>query len=379
MSADGAAYRPGVARNTTEGSRGRRPVDLIEFCYEQGWTDGLPVVPPTQEKVAAAVAATGRRPDDLVCNYVERRRLVSVEHVAVNAVMAGCRPEYTPVVVAILEAMATDVFGIHMCNATTGGTAIAFVVNGPIRTRLEMNSRGNVFGPGNRANSTIGRAIRLVQINALGSVPGAGNEDRVNKRGPAHPGPSHHGAAREIRGLSHCRKRGGLPLAPTTARRAGVRPGPERGHRVRRRRTRADVGPPRVHPQGDRRHLVALPGSQWAAQSVFSFLLVIPPESAEIFTRDGWTKADIRQAVFEGTKRSVAWVKRHGWTLSGGLTDRRGGVVVAGDEDLDAAIAKSPDDILLVVAGGPAGAFVHGLHQYGGNVASQEIHLSNEE
>ncbi len=354
-------------------------VDLIEFCYEQGWTDGLPVVPPTQEKVAAAVAATGRRPDDLVCNYVERRRLVSVEHVAVNAVMAGCRPEYTPVVVAILEAMATDVFGIHMCNATTGGTAIAFVVNGPIRTRLGMNSRGNVFGPGNRANSTIGRAIRLVQINALGSVPGAGNEDRVNKGGRPILDRATMGQPGKYAGYHIVENEEDFPsLRPLHVER-GFAPDQSvvtvfaAGGHVQMS----------VHHESTPKEIVDTL-SHYLVHSgrlnrFFSFLLVIPPESAEIFTRDGWTKADIRQAVFEGTKRSVAWVKRHGWTLSGGLTDRRGGVVVAGDEDLDAAIAKSPDDILLVVAGGPAGAFVHGLHQYGGNVASQEIHLSNEE
>jgi hypothetical protein len=157
--------------------------DPIEFCYEQGWTDGLPVVPPTPEKVAAAVAATGREADELVCAYPERHRELTVGHVAANAVMAGCRPEYVPVVVAIVEAMATDAFGLHAANATTGGSAVGFIVNGPVRTALGMNCRGNVLGPGNRANSTIGRAVRLVQINGFGSVPGAGNEGQVQPGG----------------------------------------------------------------------------------------------------------------------------------------------------------------------------------------------------
>ena len=116
--------------------------DLIEFCFAQGWTDGLPVVPPTPEKVAAAIEASGRASDDLVCSYPERRRELTVEHIAVNAVMAGCLPEYVPVVIAIIEAMATDAVGLHAANATTGGSAIGFIVNGPVRTALGMNFRG---------------------------------------------------------------------------------------------------------------------------------------------------------------------------------------------------------------------------------------------
>jgi hypothetical protein len=353
-------------------------VDLIEFCYLQGWTDGLPVVPPTAEKVAAAVATTGRAPDDLVCSYVERRREVLVEHVAVNAVMAGCRPEYTPVVVAILEAMASDDFGLHMCNATTGGTAIAFVVNGPIRAALGMNWRGNVFGSGNRANSTIGRAVRLVQTNALGSVPGAGNEDRV---GP-HGRPILDRAT-----MGQPGKYAGYHLAENEEDFPSLRPlHVERGFAP-------DQNVVTVFATGG--HIQVSAHHEATAQEIAdtlshylvysgrlnrhnSCLVVIPPESAEIFVRDQWTKADIRQAIFDGTKRSVAWVKRNGWTLSGGMLDRRGSQVLAGDEDLEAAIARSPDDVLVVIAGGPAGAFIHALFQYGGNVASREIRTSED-
>jgi hypothetical protein len=103
--------------------------DPIEFCYEQGWTDGLPVVPPTRDKVQRAIAASGRDGDDVVCEYVERNRVVTVEHVAMNAVMAGCKPEYLPVVLAIIEAMSEPSFGLHAANATTGGSAVGFIVN----------------------------------------------------------------------------------------------------------------------------------------------------------------------------------------------------------------------------------------------------------
>jgi hypothetical protein len=95
-------------------------------------------------------------------------------------------------------------------------------------------------------------------------------------------------------------------------------------------------------------------------------VLVVPPENAEIFVRDGWTKTDIRQAIFAGTTRSAAWVKENGGSLTGGLMDRRGAEVKPGDDQIPVAIAATVDDVLVVVAGGPAGAFVHALLPYGG-------------
>jgi hypothetical protein len=352
--------------------------DLIEFCYERGWTDGLPVVPPTTDKVAAAVAATGRSPDEVICQYVERQREVLLEHVAVNAVMAGCRPEYTPVVVAIIEAMTSDSFGLHMSNATTGGAAIAFIVNGPIRVALGMNWRGNVLGPGNRANATIGRAVRLVQMNALGSVPGAGNEATL--------GPD----ARPILDRATIGQPGkytGYHIVENEEDYTSLRPlHVERGFA-------ADQSV--VTVVGTSGHIQISAHQESTARDIVdrlahylvnsgrlnrhaSCVIVVPPENADIFVRDGWTKADIRQALYETTKRSVAWVKRNGWSLTGGMMDRHGATVVAGDEDVDAAIARSPDDILVVVAGGPAGAFVHALFQYGGGASSREIRLPKE-
>ena len=352
--------------------------DLIEFCYDQGWTDGLPVVPPTPEKVAAAVAATGRAPDELVCVYPERRREVRVEHIAVNAVMAGCRPEYTPVVIAIVEAMASDSFGMHPCCSTTGGAAVAFVVNGPIRTALGMNCRGNVFGPGNRANSTIGRAVRLVQINALGSVPGAGNE--ALSEGPSRP-------ILDRATMGQPGKYAGYHIAENEEDYPSLRPvHVERGFSAEQSVVTVfgSAGHLQisVHHESTAREIsdtlshYLVNSGRLNRQS--SCMIVIPPESAEIFVRDGWTKANIRQALFDGTKRSVAWVKQNGWTLSGGMMDRRGSSVLPGDEELQAAISRSPDEVIVVVAGGPAGAFVHALFQYGAGVESREIQVPKE-
>jgi hypothetical protein len=352
-------------------------VDLIEFCYEQGWTDGLPVVPPTPEKVKAAIAASGRAADEVVCTYPERVRELTVEHIAVNAVMAGCRPQYLSVVIAIIEAMATDAVGLHAANATTGGSAIGFIVNGPVRTALGMNFRGNVLGPGNRANSTIGRAVRLTQINGFGSVPGAGNEDLVAPGGRPILDRATVGQPGKYAGYHIVENEQDYPtLRPLHVER-GFSPDQSvvtvfatAGHlqlSIHHEPTAADVVDTLCH------YMVG--GGRFNRAGFCT--LVIPPETADIFVRDGWTKADIRQAVFDGTSRSVAWVKEHGESLTGGLMDRRGSPVLPGDEDLTAAITGSPDDILVVVAGGPAGAFVHVLFPYGG-MAACEVRMPKE-
>ncbi len=347
-------------------------VDAVELCYERGWTDGLPVVPPTPDKVAGAVLASGRGADEVVCTYQERQRELTVGHVAVNAVMAGCRPEYVPVVMAIVEAMATDDFGLHAANATTGGSAVGFVVNGPVRTALGMNFRGNVLGPGNRANSTIGRAVRLVQINGFGSVPGAGNEDLVPPGGRPILDRATLGQPGKYAGYHIVENEEDYPtLRPLHVERGF---GPEQS--VVTAFATAGHLQISVHHEPTAEAIVAslshyLVGAGHLTRSGYC-VLVIPPENADIFVHDGWTKADIRHAVFEGTSRSVAWVKRHGGSLTGGLMDRRGSAVLPGDEEATAAAAGSPDDILVVVAGGPAGAFVHTLFPYGG-MASAEI------
>jgi hypothetical protein len=353
-------------------------IDLVEYCYEQGWTDGLPVVPPTPEKVAAMVAACGRPADDVVCHYIERQRDVTVEQIAVNAVMAGCKAEYLPVVLAIIEAMATDAFGLHAANATTGGSAVGFVVNGPIRTALGMNYRGNVLGPGNRANSTIGRAVRLTQINAFGSVPGAGNEALVGPAGRPILDRASVGQPAKYACYHLVENEEDYP----TLRPLHV----ERGHAPDQSVVTvfATVGHMQlsIHHESTAQEIVDtichyLVGTGRFGRTGFC-ALVIPPENADIFVRDGWTKSDIRNAVYSGTSRSVAWVKEHGESLTGGLMDRRGAPVEPGDDQQMVAIAGTPDDILVVVAGGPAGAFVHALLPYGG-MAECVIRLPEED
>lgn len=146
--------------------------DEAEFMFDQGFSDGLPLVPPTPERVLRMLEGTPRGAQDLVAVAPPNMAPATVEKIAINAVMAGCRPEYLPVVIAAVEAVCTDEFNIHGVNATTMGASPVLVVNGPIRSQIGMNMKLGALGAGNRANATIGRAVRLVIRNLGGARPG---------------------------------------------------------------------------------------------------------------------------------------------------------------------------------------------------------------
>ena len=158
-------------------------LEAIERCYELGWTDGLPVVPPTAQRVGEFIERSGRPSSEVIGELPERRREITVGKVAANAVMAGCLPEYMPVVLAVTQGMLDPVFNLVGPSSSMGGSAILVIVNGPIVQELNINSRNNLFGPGNRANATIGRAIRLVLMNACAAIPGVFDRSVIG-----HPG-----------------------------------------------------------------------------------------------------------------------------------------------------------------------------------------------
>ena len=147
-------------------------VDEMETCFEKGWTDGLPGIPPTPQRVVSMLQGTRRQPDEIVGVIPPNNVACSVEKVAINAVMAGCKPEYLPVVLATVEAACLDEFCMHGLLATTYFSSPVVIVNGPIRQAIQMNSGVNALGQGNRANATIGRALQLVIRNIGGGVPG---------------------------------------------------------------------------------------------------------------------------------------------------------------------------------------------------------------
>jgi hypothetical protein len=148
------------------------PEDAVEVAYDRGWTDGLPIIPPTPLRVAMMLSGTTRSPGEIIGLIPPNLAECTVEKAAANAVMAGCRPEYFPVVLAAIETALEPAFSMHGLLATLWFSGPVIIVNGPITKRIGMNSGGNALGQGNRANATIGRALQLVIRNVGGGLPG---------------------------------------------------------------------------------------------------------------------------------------------------------------------------------------------------------------
>ena len=157
--------------------------DEIEALFDRGWSDGLPLVPPTEARVLRMLAGTGRAPDELIGRVPSDLAECTVEKIAVNAVMAGCKPEYLPVVIAAVEAVLEEPFAMHGVLATTMFVGPVVIVNGPIRRAIGMNAKGNALGQGFRANNTIGRALQLVIRNV-----GGGRPQQVDRATLGNPG-----------------------------------------------------------------------------------------------------------------------------------------------------------------------------------------------
>ncbi len=145
---------------------------VSDYFYTRGHTDGLPVIPPTEARVQRCVEAAGRDPRDSLGPVPPLNGEATIEKIAVNAVMAGCKPAYMPLIVAALEAMLVPEFALAGLQPTTNPLTPLLIVNGPLRPRIELNSATGVMGPGWRANATIGRAIRLILLNLGGAIPG---------------------------------------------------------------------------------------------------------------------------------------------------------------------------------------------------------------
>ena len=162
-----------MSSNTTSKTYSfQSPHDAAEYFLDQGWTDGLPINIPTETAVARFVEFSGRPGQDIIGVEPVKNREITLEKVAINAVMSGCKPEYFPVLLAAVEALLEPEFNLHGITASTMGAGILTVVSGPIAKDIGINGGISVFGPGHQANATIGRALRLFVINCTGSRSG---------------------------------------------------------------------------------------------------------------------------------------------------------------------------------------------------------------
>jgi hypothetical protein len=309
--------------------------DEAEAMFDRGWTDGLPVVPPTEVRVLRMLAGTARPPDDVVAVVPPDLVPCTVEKVAVNAVLAGCKPEYLPMVLAAVEAACTDTFNIHGVLATTMPVGPVLVVNGPVRRALGMNSGVNALGQGNRANSTIGRALQLVVRNVGGGRPGG-----VDRATLGNPGK-----------VSFCfaEDEEGSPWEPLSVER-GFAPGTSTVTLFPGEGPRSIVDQLARDPESLARTFAACLRTVHHPKLplVFDAILVVGPEHARVFADAGWTKAQLKARLHELLQLPGSEIVRG----AGGMTE---GVPEA---FRDATLPKFRDDGLLVVhAGGGAGLF----------------------
>ncbi|MDA1257197.1 MAG: hypothetical protein O3C10_05055 [Chloroflexi bacterium] len=305
-------------------------LEAIELYAERGWTDGLPIVPPTENVVARFVEALGVAPDTVLGVEPTKGVVITAEKAAINAVMAGCRPEYMPVLAAAIDAITAPEFSLHGISVSTMGAAVMIIVNGPIATDLGMNSGVSVFGPGNRANASIGRAIRLVIINVLGTRAGD-----LDKSTVGHPG-KYAWCIAENEELS--------PWEPVHVTRGQ----PEGSSAVT---VAPGLGPFQVgqhHDDSPERILDAFVDPLFAMGPLMQeALIVICPEHLEHFRAAGWAKEQVGQYLHENARRPVSEWEGAGRPVPG---------EESGGSELVSALA-SPESLITVVAGGAGGAW----------------------
>lgn len=321
--------------------------EVQEHFWSQGWTDGLPVIPPTADRVARFLDHAGLAGDRVVGSIPERGREITAEKVAINAVMAGCRPDYLPILLAAWQAMCVPEWNLNSGVLSTSGPAPLMIVNGPIVKRLEMRSGGNLFGPGNRANATLGRAVRLMLINLAGA---AGDFDKANT---GHPGKYSYCIAEdeepaEVAGWEPVHVRAGLDRAQSAVTVINL----EAPHHVRDEFSAA----PEQLLENYADHVRV-----WNQGGVG--VLLMNPEHRAVLKNAGWTKARAEQYVYERSARTVADMKR---------VSRRRGAVAPGDDSALFRWARGPED-LMVVGGGSTGWFSACIPPWAGGIYSTPV------
>ncbi len=309
--------------------------DPVELAYARGWTDGLPVVPPTDERVLAMLKGTTRKPGEIVGQIPPFLADCTIEKVAINAVMAGCKPEYMPVLLAAIEAALEPVFTLHGVLATTYFSSPIIIVNGPVAKHIGMNSGINALGQGNRANATIGRALNLIVLNVGGGRPGEADRSTLGAPSKYTLCFAEDESDPEWEPLSVAR---GLPRG-VSAVTLFQGHGPE-----------AFVDQKSRTPEGLSKSfalsLVKM-GHDRLTQSARA-IVVLSPEHYAIYKEAGWDRKRIERALYEATIRPGAELLAGKDGIGEGIPASRAGEMVP----------KFHEDGLMVVrAGGKAGLF----------------------
>lgn len=319
-----------------------------EELYREGMTDGLPVIPPTRTRVDEMLTSVDRDPGEIVGVIPPKYGDATVEKIAVNSVMAGCKDAYFPVVLTAIEAMCEDEFNLYGINATTHPVAPLVVVNGPVVDDLRINYGYNVFGQGWRANATIGRAVRFVLLNVGGAVPG--EMDRATQ---GHPGKFSYCIAENEQSSPwdpfHVSR--GFDEDESTVTVSGA----EAPHEINDHVSEDGDGVLTVAAD-----TMATMGNNNAYISKGEITVVFGPEHADTIARDGYSRDDVRWFLYDQARNRLGKLKVAGMY---GIHDWEDRFDVKDDETM-VPLVESPDHVNVLVAGG-AGKHSMGLHSFG--------------
>lgn len=319
----------------------RDAMDLFEAFLDAGWTDGLPVIPPTARRVAEFVERTGRPGRDVVAEVAPLRGEATVEKIAANAVMAGCTPAHMPVLLAAIEAATDPAMNIGGIQCSTHMASPLLIVHGPIRAEIGLNSGANTFGQGVRANATLGRALKLALVNIGGSHPGEADKATLGQPGKfsfcigeneeESPWPALH-VDRGLRDTDSAVTIYGAEGPQNINNQAADNPFDILTTVVS---MMTNLGSNHMFIQGET-------------------FVILCPEHARICAQAGWTKQDVQHFLFQNATRSHREIKAGGihgrktenYTLWPRWVDRD-------DPDARVPVARRLNDITVLVTGGP--------------------------
>lgn len=321
---------------------------ILEFYESRRWTDGLPIVPPTPARVEAMVVASGRAPGQVVAVLPPGNGAATVEKIATNAVMAGCRPEYMPVLIAAVDALADPAFNLKAVQVTTNPVAPLLIVNGPARQRLGFNWGYGCFGPGCRANATVGRAIRLMLINIGGGVPG-----ETDLAVAGHPGKYTFCVAEneEENPWEPLHVERGFPREASVVTMVGIS-------------SFINTFQASVGQLAEAATFAGSNDYRFGGCSVFA----LNPLHARALADGGLTKAALKRGIFERSTKRVRDFERS-W-----LDPRQAELGSLDDPDAPVSLARAPEDLVVVVAGaGGAGGHSLVLPSFGNSVPVSRV------
>jgi len=328
-------------------------IEAIEECYRLGWSDGLPVVPPVDYKVREMLEQVGMTGEEELLSLEMRRRVLTSENAAANAVMAGCLPEYFPVLVTTLRTLDEEKNFVHMASASTSSPSILMIVNGPIRQQVGINSKDGLFGPGWRANACLGRAVRLCFMNGFDARPGTldrgtlGNPTKYTFCIGDNEEDSPWGALHLSRGF-----RPEDSCVTVAVAYEPITVNSRYGH----------TGESILYSLADTMRSACL-GSRFPGQ----WVLVIGREHALTLQEEGWARRDVQEYLMEHASRPLSELIRCGV---------KQGPEKPGDERVILSCAREPEDILLTLGGGTGGRYSAIISTSDFEIRTRKIHIS---